>query len=544
MRIRPAWLLILFILIGCGNPPEVVEGPLTQEVLERHLVELDPVRYKSADGWKWTCTRVYLFHQKNSTEAEVRVYEKGTKWKWGSDFSPRHLKCETRSRNATYHLRRDTVDDNWHIESSEGEPVLKFGNFKIQLALRTGEFVKTEEIRLVSKIQKSTRPASSPQAKGPVQEPPETEEKLEARSSIDELQKALVSLEDSLRDREAFTFPDAIVIKGGKEIECEIVSETADSVRIRTDVGTNDVARDRIVSLIHATQQEEEEAARAKSEIEELQRQKVELTARIRELELAAQSPAVQEEGAEAEPDYEPGPIAKEDESRVSDEEPAPAPTSIGPDAPVREVPPKTSVLTGHNLIRNGDFSDGLSEWEKTHSSKVEDMWDVTVQGEEKYLAWSRERSRNDGGTAGAIQQMEADVSRFKKLILSVDVRVSSHTLSGPGWWAEQRGGSGEYPAKILIYYKNAEGTPHVWTHGFLPDFKGRTSLTNFSHVPRDTWYHYEADLKDAAELVDMDFKQRGQRLPLPAKITAIKLLGQGWDFAAAVDNIKLLGKM
>jgi len=49
--------------------------------------------------------------------------------------------------------------------------------------------------------------------------------------------------------------------------------------------------------------------------------------------------------------------------------------------------------------------------------------------------------------------------------------------------------------------------------------------------------------LPHLAELVDMDFKQRGQRLPSPAKIITVKLLGRGWDFAAAVDNIELLAK-
>jgi hypothetical protein len=540
MRIRLAWMLVLFSFFGCGNRPEVVEGPLTQKVLERHLVDLGPVRYTADDGWNWTCERVYVIIRQSSTDAEVRVYEKGNKRTGTVRGIPRYA---AGSRNATYHLERNSGNDDWYINTSEGEPVRKFGNFKIRLALRTGEFIKTEELGKVSKAL-STDPTSTPQAEEPLPGSPQTEGKPDSQPSIDELQKALVSLEDSLRYEEACTFPDAVVVKGGKEIKCEIVSETVNSIRIRTDVGTNDVSRDRIVSVTHATQQEKEEALRAKSEIEELQKQRFELKACIRELKLTAQYSAAQEERTEAEPDYEPRPISKEDELVAPGEESATTPISIRPDAPVQEVAPKTFALTGHNLIRNGDFSDGLSQWEKTHSSKVEDMWEVAVKGEEKYLAWSRERSGNDGGTVGAIQQMEADVGRFEKLIISADVRVSNHTLSGPGWWAEQRGGSGEYPAKILVYYKDAKGKPHVWTHGFLPELRGRTSLANFSNVPWDTWYHYEADLMNVAELVDMDFKRRGQRLPLPAQITAIKLLGQGWDFAAAVDNIELLGKM
>lgn len=414
MRIRLAWILILFSFFGCSNHPEVVGGPLTKEVLQRHLVDLGPVRYTADDGWNWTCERVYVILRQSSTDAEVRVYERGNKRKGAVRGGARY---EAGSRNATYHLVRNSVNDDWYINTSEGEPVRKFGILKIQLALRTGEFVKTEKPEKTSKSLKPKEPLAISQAEDIPPELRQTEGNLDSQSS-------------------------------------------------------------------------------------------------------------------------------EEDELVALGKESAITPASIAADAPVQEVTSQTLTLIDQDLIRNGDFSDSLSQWEKTHSSKVEDKWEVAVKDKEKYLSWSREQSGSDGGTVGVVQQMEANVREFRKLILSIDVRVSSHTLSGPGWWAEQRGGSGEYPVKILIYYKDVKDRPHVWTHGFLSDFKGRTNLKNFSNSPRDTWYHYEADLMDVAELVDMDFQQRGQRLPLPAKITAIKLLGQGWDFVAAVDNVKLLGEM
>ena len=226
----------------------------------------------------------------------------------------------------------------------------------------------------------------------------------------------------------------------------------------------------------------------------------------------------------------------------------------------LRTAESRPSDPGGDNLIRNGDFSEGLAGWEETHGSKVDDVWNVGVEGDEKYLSWSRERSHNDGGAAGAVQQMDADATAFRSLVLSIDVRVSHHTLLNAGWWAESRGGSGEYPAKILVYYKDGEGNSHLWTHGFINVFQSQpvrykdpktgrveyhdagTSLTNFTKVPRDEWHHYEVDLMDSRELVDMDFSRRGQQMPKPARLTAIKVFGQGWDFAAAVDNIELRG--
>ncbi|UCD57181.1 MAG: hypothetical protein JSV16_15430 [Candidatus Hydrogenedentota bacterium] len=213
-----------------------------------------------------------------------------------------------------------------------------------------------------------------------------------------------------------------------------------------------------------------------------------------------------------------------------------------------------------NNLIQNGDFSEGLLHWEKTHGSNVDDVWRIAVTGDEQYLSWSRERSRNDGGAVGVVQKIDANVGGFQRLALSLDVRVSHHTLLNAGWWAETRGGSGEYPVKVLLYYKDAKGESYVWTHGFISEFRSQpvryrdpktgdieyhdagTNLTNFTKVPRDKWYHYEVNLMDSRELIDMDFSRRGRQMPKPARLTAIKVFGQGWDFAAAVDNIELRG--
>lgn len=279
MRIHLTYILLLVILTGCGREPEVVEGPLTREILVRHLVELDPVQYKSEDGWKWTCHGVHIIIEQRSTGAEVRVLEKGRKSTGGGRYSL--PKIETTSRNATYYLKRNSIDDTWYVDTTDGKAVRKFGVFKIRLALKTGEFIKTEETKKPKKKQKLAKPAATAE-----EESSETEALPGPDASIDDLTTALTSLEKRIQEKELSTFPDMVAVKGGKEIRCKIILETADSIRIRSDIGMTDILRDRIVSVTRATQREKEEALQAKTEYEEMQKQKEELKLRIRELEL------------------------------------------------------------------------------------------------------------------------------------------------------------------------------------------------------------------------------------------------------------------
>ena len=213
------------------------------------------------------------------------------------------------------------------------------------------------------------------------------------------------------------------------------------------------------------------------------------------------------------------------------------------------------------NLIRNGDFSNGFEGWDKFHSTNVNDTWNLQIGGPDNYLSWKRGRSRNDGGSVGAVQSMDIDVSGYKKLLLSIDVMVEHHTLLNSGWWSEKQGGSGEYPAKIILFYDDDQGNRHMWTHGFLstnekqpvtfrnPDtgtieqYDGTTSTTNFTMVPKEKWFRYTVDLMAPGQLIDMDLKTRGKQMPKPQKLVMIRLVGQGWDFAAAVDNVTLHGE-
>jgi hypothetical protein len=204
------------------------------------------------------------------------------------------------------------------------------------------------------------------------------------------------------------------------------------------------------------------------------------------------------------------------------------------------------------NLLENGGF-EGLGGWQKQHASNVADR--VTVETRDHAVVWERTGSRNDGGLVGVYQDLDLDVSQAKSLVVSFEVRVDYHTLTSPGWWAEERGGSGEMPAKVSVAYLDAAGREYVWDHGFLADNRawdllwrnpdtgqvepkrGRTTLRNFTAVPHSQWVHTSFDLFDDA--VRRDGRAQAV-LPRPARLKRIYLHGSGWDFKAAVANAHL----
>ncbi len=115
--------------------------------------------------------------------------------------------------------------------------------------------------------------------------PPVVEPGLDiTQMTYEELSEMLASIDKELDEKQALVYPDTIVLKGGKEMKCEIVSETEDSVLARMSSGGASIMRDRIETVIYATEEEKDKALQAKSEAEELQEQKSRIQFRMREL--------------------------------------------------------------------------------------------------------------------------------------------------------------------------------------------------------------------------------------------------------------------
>jgi len=106
------------------------------------------------------------------------------------------------------------------------------------------------------------------------------------------LAKEMSALEKKLpaatREAKASGFPDIIVLNNGKKMECKVISESADSVRIRTSIGTAQFPQAKIEAIIRATPAETKKVSALQSEIDEIQKKISDLKARIDKLHLSA----------------------------------------------------------------------------------------------------------------------------------------------------------------------------------------------------------------------------------------------------------------
>jgi len=150
-------LSLLFFALSCGGEPP---SKLTKENLQGSLCrpdhELkyyqDPEDNFLRSSWKWTCKRVSSVSQENSTYARVKVWKKGSRERLGSsrseglrlDHSGRLYteRYERTSRNAIYELKRDSIEDHWYIDTSNGRPVRRLWLFKRHLKIKPDESSK------------------------------------------------------------------------------------------------------------------------------------------------------------------------------------------------------------------------------------------------------------------------------------------------------------------------------------------------------------------------------------------------------------------
>ena len=204
-----------------------------------------------------------------------------------------------------------------------------------------------------------------------------------------------------------------------------------------------------------------------------------------------------------------------------------------------QDAAPPAGDLGGEALVANGDFSQGLKSWEIIQSENCDHCW-VEVQagdsGHRHLLAWKRTQGGAAGGAIWARQTLNRDLGDCNRLVLSFDVRVDAHSLPNSGWWSEQRGGSGEYPVKVNLAFLSEREERFGWSHGYLYEHDGSTSLSNYTQAPRGRWITVQTDLLAPAQWLD----PQGRPLPRPMTLQEILIGGNGWDFAGAITNLQL----
>ena len=193
------------------------------------------------------------------------------------------------------------------------------------------------------------------------------------------------------------------------------------------------------------------------------------------------------------------------------------------------------------DLIRNGDFGEGLDNW-ASFSWQVElpdqPKGETTVQpdGGDPVLRLTRQGVGH--ADVRLTQSINQDVSDYESLRLSATLRVVDQSLGVCGVQGS------ECPLFMIINYIDDSGVSRVWQHGFFANGTIDDNLTPgaciscavvqrpHDRVPLGQLYFYDVDL--IQELATQG------ALP-PRYIESVTLVGSGHSFTTEVSDVALI---
>ncbi|MBI2845983.1 MAG: FecR domain-containing protein [Chloroflexi bacterium] len=190
-----------------------------------------------------------------------------------------------------------------------------------------------------------------------------------------------------------------------------------------------------------------------------------------------------------------------------------------------RTTGPSGPLPAARDLMVNGDFADGLTNWD-IRPPAVEGL----PQGQVMLISDSGRKAvrllregPQEHTEAGIVQIINLDISDFVALQLRMDVRIDFHDLAGGG------SQSSEYPILVRIDYEDQYGSPAHWYHGFYTQNDRGNPTLNGQLIPQGVWFPYEEP--NLLRLMD----------PPPAFIHSIQIYASGWNYDALVSEVGLL---
>ncbi|HUS94272.1 MAG TPA: hypothetical protein VMZ24_03735 [Patescibacteria group bacterium] len=194
------------------------------------------------------------------------------------------------------------------------------------------------------------------------------------------------------------------------------------------------------------------------------------------------------------------------------------------------------------NLVTNGGFADGLSEWvglapnvEIADQSEVE--VDVQMDGNEPILIFRRVGLGH--ADAGMRQIIGEDVTDYSSLSVAISMEVAEQSLGVCG----QQGS--ECPLILRIEYVDMNGVDQIWQQGFFAVGEiGSTTpdvcvacpppLNEHQRVPYKQLVFYESDnLMEKLRLLNAQ----------PQQIKSLTLIASGHTFDTRVVDIALMAR-
>ncbi len=197
---------------------------------------------------------------------------------------------------------------------------------------------------------------------------------------------------------------------------------------------------------------------------------------------------------------------------------------------------------TERNLVKNGDFGQGLSDWVALAPNiELVDQPTVNTNVVERAGAWRIEFNRLGIGHAdsGLRQIVNADVSDFDSLKLIISMRITSQSLGVCG----QQGS--ECPVTVRLEYEDVNGVTQTWQQGFfsLGEVTAATPdvcvacpppLNEHQRVPFNQLVFFES-----GNLLDI----LGPMGILPRQVKTVSLIASGHTFTVEVVEVALLAE-
>ncbi|HHX44192.1 MAG TPA: FecR domain-containing protein [Chloroflexi bacterium] len=192
--------------------------------------------------------------------------------------------------------------------------------------------------------------------------------------------------------------------------------------------------------------------------------------------------------------------------------------------------PPAPAVDVARNLVRNGDFQEGLDVAWRVFNEQGTDGGDVDGTAEivedEGHEAVRFLRTGGEGNHCETVLEQTIDAQlpdAVTSLTVHATVKVRHQSLSGGGYL------SSEYPLMIRLTYRDVYDSETEWIQGFYYQNTAGNPTTYGEEIPRDTWHYFES-----GNLLE--------ELPVrPYKIMRLRVYASGWDYESLISDVSLI---
>ncbi len=202
----------------------------------------------------------------------------------------------------------------------------------------------------------------------------------------------------------------------------------------------------------------------------------------------------------------------------------------------MNQVPSK-AIPAEQNLLTNGDFRHDLeSTWQIDDYTPTESTTvSVRIVEENGSPALAFNSVGEDGlhTEVSILQIIDKDIQDFQSLRISADVKVNNQSLAGAGNLGS------EYPLRLQLAYKDAQGNDRNWYYGFFYEPPPDTFIiynepnNGYDQLNQSLWYPYESEnLIETLAGIDA-----------PVHLKYVRVYASGWLYDVMVRDLKLLAK-